>query len=266
MNPGLKGKNVLITGSGGTLGCAEALAFAEAGANILVHDMAEEPCRRTLEKLAPFGVKTCFYTCDITRPDEVKAMMDFMAQEMGSIDVLINNAGMNIMTVADGRLPFCEYHVPGWDRVVDVNINGTFFCSKYAARQMIRQKSGTIVNISSVEGFQGNRLQPAYVAAKAAMISLTKSMAEELGQYGVTVNSVAPGSTLNPSVSAKFYADKETSSRFLSNIPMGRPGVPADIANACVFFASDQGAYVTGQLLAVDGGWTCSYSREWPRN
>ena len=263
MDLGLRGKNALITGSGGTLGFAEAETFAQNGVNIMIHDMKEDACRASVEKLKKYDVRVSYFVCDITDAAACKEMVDKTVSELGSIDILINNAGMNIG--GKDRLPFCDYRIPCWDLAVDVNADGAFYCSKYAAPYMIAQKSGKIINISSVEGTQGNRLQPAYVAAKAAMISMTRSMAEELGQYGISVTSVAPGSTLNPGVAAVFYSNQEVASRFLSNIPLGRPGVPEDVANACLYFASI-GAYVTGQVLPVDGGWTGSYSREWPLN
>src|SRR6185436_5499545 len=179
------------------------------------------------------------------------------------LDILVNNAGTNTL---HERVNIDQFSLPEWDRILKVDLTGLFLVSRLAARPMIQQKSGRIINIASVAGLVPLRLQSAYIAAKAGVINLTKSMALELGPHGVLVNGVATGSTLTVGTRELFYGDdgkyKTHVTSLLAHIPLGRPGTPEEIAHAALFLAAPESSYINGHILTVDGGWTAGYTRE----
>jgi NAD(P)-dependent dehydrogenase (short-subunit alcohol dehydrogenase family) len=177
------------------------------------------------------------------------------------IDILINNAGINV--TKKERVDVNRFNDEQWHKVISVNLTGTYYCSKPVIKQMIRQKSGKIINISSVVGITPLRKQCVYAASKSGVINLSKAWALELSDYGITVNAIAPGSILMDGTKEVIYENKELAESLLSHIPLKRPGEPSDIANAALFLASDAADYITGTVLTVDGGWTCGYSRDW---
>jgi len=187
-----------------------------------------------------------------------------VVERLGTIDILVNNAGIN--TRRD-RVPIHEYALEDWHRLMDVDLNGVFYTSRAVVPVMIRNGGGRIVNISSIAGLVPLRLQSAYVAAKAGVANLTRSMALELGPQGILVNAVAPGSTLTRGTEALFYgpdgAYTENAASLLSHIPLGRPGRPEEMAHAVLFLVAPEASYVNGHVLTVDGGWTAGYTRDW---
>jgi NAD(P)-dependent dehydrogenase (short-subunit alcohol dehydrogenase family) len=263
----LEGKVALVTGSGRGIGRAIALGLARNGADIAVnvHSKVEEGLNVARE-IEAMGRRSLFIKADVSSSQQVEEMTRRVVDEFGRIDILVNNAGINVM--GSERVPIHEFSEAAWERVVNVDLRGVFLCSKAAAKHMIKQKKGKIVNISSVAGIAPLRLQSAYVAAKAGVLNLTRSMALELAPYAINVNAIAPGSTLTEGTKTLFYSEDkaqypEKARDLLSHIPLGRPGAPEDIANATLFLASDDADYITGVTLVVDGGWTAGYMRDW---
>lgn len=255
------GKTALVTGSGGDIGRAIVKAFAESGANIVVNDVDEQKGLQVLTEVEKAGAQVIFVPGDISRREDDELLVKKTVERFGRLDVLVNNAGINGQ--ASERKPFHEYSMDLWDEIISINLSGTFYLSQYAAKQMIAQGGGRIVNISSVMGVTPARLQCAFTAAKAGVNMLTRVMALELAPYNIQVNCICPGSILTEKTYAKFYSDKEKAGSLLSHVPMKRPGETKDIADAVLYLASDKAAYVTGDIMLVDGGWMCGYTRDW---
>jgi NAD(P)-dependent dehydrogenase (short-subunit alcohol dehydrogenase family) len=259
----LTGRVAIITGSARGIGRAIALRFAENGANVVVNDINPEEGKKTASDIQAIGRKSLFIQADVSKYDQVTAMIDQVGKEMGGIDILVNNAAYAI----EHRVPIQEYAVDEWVRTMDVDLNGVFYCSKAAAIKMIPKKKGRIINISSAAGLVPLRMEIGYVAAKAGVIGLTRAMALELAPHGILVNAIAPGSTLTDLSKALYYTEKGLLSQkaqdLLSHIPLHVPGEPDDQANAALYLASDEAKYVTGHVLVVDGGWTAGYVRDW---
>lgn len=234
----------VITGSARGIGLAIARRFAVAGAKVVICDIDETGVAEAAAKLpgGALGIKA-----DVTNADEVTALFDQTVQELGRVDVVVNNAGItrdNLML---------RMKEEDWDMVLDINLKGSFLVTKAASRIMMKQRSGRIVNISSVVGLTGNAGQANYSASKAGLIGLTKSSAKELAARGITVNAVAPGFIETEMTRAMPDAAKE---EFLKQVLINRPGTPDDIASAVMFLASDMASYITGQVITVDGGLT----------
>src|SRR6185436_18722491 len=180
------------------------------------------------------------------------------------LDILVNNAGTNTL---HERVNIDQFSLPEWDRILKVDLTGLFLVSRLAARPMLSQGSGRIINIASVAGLVPLRLQSAYVAAKAGVVNLTRSMALELGPQGILTNCVAPGSIVTRGTRALFYGSEgektEIAQSLLSHVPLGRPGTPEEIAHAVTFLVSPEASYINGAVLTVDGGWTAGYTRDW---
>jgi 3-oxoacyl-[acyl-carrier protein] reductase len=261
MNVDLKDRVAVITGAGGAIGGAMARAMAANGARIVVNDMNEANGRRTVGEIEAAGGTAVFVAGDISSQEQMAAMAATVLATFGQVDILVNNAGVNVGK--DGRKPVHEFVDAEWDRIVDVDLNGTYRCSKPFIQQMVKAGSGCILNIGSVVGLVPQRLQCAFAAAKAGMFQVTKAWALELAPHHIRVNAIAPGSILTQGTKDAFYADKAKSESLLSHIPMARPGTPEEIASAALYLVSDDASYVTGTVLTVDGGWTCGYSRDW---
>jgi NAD(P)-dependent dehydrogenase (short-subunit alcohol dehydrogenase family) len=261
MNVDLKDRVVVITGAGGAIGRAMALAMSANGARVVVNDVNETNGRQTVQEIEAEGGTAIYVPGDISRMDEMESLAAKVLETFGRVDVLVNNAGVNVGL--DGRRPVHEFRDEDWDRIVEVDLNGTYRCSKPIIQQMVKAGSGCILNIGSVVGLVPQRLQCAFAAAKAGMFQVTKAWALELAPHHIRVNAIAPGSILTQGTRDAFYADKAKSESLLSHIPMARPGNPEEIANAALFLVSDDASYVTGTVLTVDGGWTCGYSRDW---
>ena len=240
------GKTAVVTGGSRGLGRAVCLELAKGGANVvLCYAGNEAAAGETVVACEALGAKALAVRCDVAKADEVKALMDAAVQAFARIDILVNNAGIT----RDGLLMMMKEE--DFDAVINANLKGAFLCMKAVSRLMMKQRYGRIVNLSSVVGLRGNAGQVNYAASKAGVIGMTKSLAKELATRGVTVNAVAPGFIDTDMTAAMPQAAREAT---LASIPMGRMGAPEDVAKAVAFLASDEAAYVTGQVLAVDGG------------
>ena len=246
MSGALAGKRALVTGASHGIGRAVALRFAAEGARVALNYRSDRAAaEEAAESIEAAGGEAVAVGGDVSRPDEAAALVESTVSAFGGVDVLVNNAGVT----RDGLLLRMEEEA--WDAVLDTNLKGAFLCSKAAARHMARARWGRIVNMSSIVGMTGNAGQANYASAKAGLIGLTKTLARELASRNVTVNAVAPGFIATRMVKS---LSPETQSRVLERIPLGRFGTPGDVAAVCVFLASDDAGYVTGQTLGVDGG------------
>ena len=237
-------KVVIVTGSARGIGRTLAEEFARCGANVVITDLDQPACEQVAGEISPnaLGVKA-----NVTVAAEVDGLMQATLDRFGRIDIVVNNAGITRDTL------MIRMDEKDWDMVLDINLKGAFLVTKAAARIMMKQRTGRIVNISSVVGLTGNVGQSNYSASKAGLIGLTKSSAKELCTRGITVNAVAPG-FIETEMTHKL---PETARKaFLERMLISRPGTPKDVAAAVLFLASDEAAFITGQVLAVDGGLT----------
>ena len=242
----LEGKTAIITGAARGIGKAIAMRFAQEGANIAITDLNLDENTAAVEtELSAFGVKAKAYASNAANFDEAEALIKEVHSEFGSIDIVVNNAGItkdNLlmrMTEAD------------WDAVIAVNLKSIFNMTKSVQRIMLKQRSGSIINMSSVVGIEGNAGQSNYSASKAGLIGFTKSIAQELGSRGIKVNAVAPG-FITTAMTDKLPDDVRQG--WVQTIPLRREGTPDDVAGVCLFLGSDLSSYVTGQVISVCGG------------
>jgi 2-deoxy-D-gluconate 3-dehydrogenase len=243
----LDGRNALVTGAATGIGASIALALAEAGANVACHGNTRAP-DETCARVATLGRRTLALRGDLSRKETSQSLVELTARELGSIDLLINNAGMI------RRAPAVDYSEEDWATVIEVNLSSVFRLCQAAGKRMLSAGEGKIVNIASLLAFQGGITVPAYAASKGGVAQLTKALANEWAARGVNVNAIAPGyiSTEN---TAALRSDATRNRQILERIPAGRWGEPDDIAGAAVFLCSSASNYVHGQVLAVDGGW-----------
>ena len=246
----LKDKVTLITGGAAGIGKATALRFKEEGATVVICDVKEEIGQAVAQELG----LAAFYQVNVADRQDVQRWTDDVVARFGRIDVLVNNAGVlrdgRLVVVKDGEL-VKQMPEADWDLVIGVNLKGVFNCTQAVAPVMIRQGSGVILNASSVVGLDGNFGQTNYVATKAGVIGMTKVWARELGRYGVRVNAVAPGFILTEMT---LQMPEKIREEMAARVPLRRMGDTRDIANAYLFLASDEAAYVNGDVLRVDGG------------
>ena len=239
-------KIVLVTGAGRGIGASIAKRFASEGAEVIVNYSGnDEAAQKTVDEITATGGQAQKYKCSVNDSESVKVMIDEIIKEFGRIDILVNNAGIT----KDGFM--LRMTDEDFDRVIDVNLKGTFNCTKYVSKYMLKQKSGKIINISSVVGLSGNAGQVNYSASKAGIIGITKSAAKELSSRGITVNAVAPGYV--DTDMTKVLSDN-IRNEILKNIPLQRMGNVEDISNCVAFLASEDASYITGQVISVDGG------------
>lgn len=241
----LSGKIALVTGAAQGIGREIALALATDGADVAVCDINLDAAQKTATEIQSMGRRALAVKADVSSFDDVSAMVDKAAQELGRIDILVNNAGIT----RDGLI--LRMKEEDWDLVLDINLKGAFNCTKAALKYMTKQRSGTIINIASIVGAMGNAGQANYVASKAGMIGLTKTIAREYANRGITANAVAPGFIDTAMTQA---LPENVRQELAKQIPMGKLGTPQDVANAVRFLASQRASYITGQVIHVNGG------------
>ncbi len=242
----LKGKTAVVTGASRGIGRAIALKLAKLGANIVVnYRNSVEAVQEVVSEIESLGVKALAVQCDISSYSDVEKMMKKCIEVFGSLDILVNNAGIT----KDGLI--MRMKEEDFDSVIDVNLKGAFNCTRHVSAIMLKQRSGRIINISSVSGITGNAGQANYSSAKAGIIGMTKAVAREFASRGVTCNAVAPGYIQTDMTEAMNSKAKEV---ILNTIPLKRLGTPMDVANVVAFLASEEASYITGQVINVDGG------------
>jgi len=241
----LDNRTALVTGSAQGIGKTTALTLAKSGANIIINDVNEELAVVAAEEVRSCGTQAAVEIADITDPEAVKKMVENIADRFSSLDILVNNAGIAkdgyIMRMTDEQ----------WDIVLNINLKGAFNCIRAVTRTMFKQRSGAIVNISSVIGVMGNIGQVNYAASKAGLIGLTKSAAKEFASRGIRVNAIAPG-FIQTAMTEAIPGDIQK--KYLEGIPLNRYGTPEEAANLVHFLVSDASSYITGQVIHVDGG------------
>lgn len=250
MNITFENKVVVVTGAAGGIGKAIVEGFAKSGAKVAACDL--KSTEEKISEIAADGLSIKAYDFDITDAESVDCAMKKIAAELGPIDVLVNNAGINVGP--EQRKTIENFDDNWWHAIQNVDLNGLYNCSKRAIKLMNPEKAA-IVNISSIVGLVPLRNQCSFAAAKAAVVNLTKAMAIELAEKNIRVNAIAPG-TVGIAVTNKLWQKDDAMKGLLAHIPQGRQGTPEEIANSVMFMASDAASYITGTVLAVDGGWT----------
>lgn len=242
----LDGKCALVTGGGRGIGRAIALELAAAGADVLINYAGSAAAaEQTAAACREYGVNAWTAAADVSQSGQVEQLFAQAAELMGRLDILVNNAGIT----RDGLM--LRLSDEDFDRVIATNLKGAFMCARRAARLMLKQRAGRIISLSSVVALRGNAGQTNYAAAKAGLIGMTKSLARELAARGITVNAVAPGFIETAMTDS---LPEQAKARMLAGIPLGRAGQPAEVAGVVRFLASDAAAYITGQVLCIDGG------------
>jgi len=240
---GLKGKIAVVTGSSRGIGKAIAQRLAASGATVALNSSTD--ASETEAAITNAGGLCAAYIADVSRTEEVEKLVEAVVADQGTIDILINNAGVNrdslLMRISDDD----------WDTVLNTNLKGAFLCTRAAIRHMIRARWGRIVNIGSVVGLRGNAGQANYTAAKAGLVGLTRTVAQEVGSRGVTANVIAPG-FIETEMTARLTEQQQGLIR--SNVPMGRFGSPEEVAEVVAFLVTEEAGYISGQVVAVDGG------------
>lgn len=243
----LAGKVAIVTGGNTGLGQGYAVALAKAGADLFVvtHGTNWEETKELIEKE---GRKVAFYQADLSNRDAIKDLVESCLTTYGKIDILVNNAG----TIR--RAPLLEYKEEDWDAVMDLNLNSVYYLSQLVAKVMVEQKSGKIINIASMLSYQGGKFVPPYTTSKHGIAGLTKAFANELAEYGIQINAIAPG-YVETKNTAPIRENPERFAEITSRIPAGRWATPADLMGVVVFLASRASDYMNGHIVAVDGGW-----------
>jgi 3-oxoacyl-[acyl-carrier protein] reductase/2-hydroxycyclohexanecarboxyl-CoA dehydrogenase len=245
----LNGKVAVVTGSGRGIGAAIAVAFAEAGAKIVVTSRHKDECDAIVARIKKAGGEATCIPCDVSKESDIKTLIEKTIENYKRLDILVNNAGV-FETNSVENIKNSE-----WKHVQSIDLDGTFLCIKYAVPYMKKVGGGRIINISSVAGLEGFASSAAYCAAKFGIRGLTKAAASDLAKYNITVNAICPG-LIETKMTEAFTTDPNVLNSFVQKIPANRVGKPEDIAAAALFLAGDEASYVIGTELVVDGGWT----------
>lgn len=245
----LENKTVIVTGGSKGIGKDIALTFAKLNANVVISGRNKDVLQETLEELQSFNKQCTAISGDLSDIQEVRRLIDTAAEEFGTIDVLVNNAGVNIAK------PAMEVTEEDWDTVLDLNLKSAFFASQAAAKYMLEQNSGRIINIASQMAFVGFAKRAAYCSSKGGLVQMTKALAVEWAKNGILVNGVAP-TFIETELTAKMFEDEEFKKEVNSRILLDGLSQPKDISGAVLYLASDLANFVTGETIKVDGGWT----------
>ncbi|MGB9743212.1 MAG: SDR family NAD(P)-dependent oxidoreductase [Minisyncoccales bacterium] len=247
----LKNKVAIITGARRGMGRADALLLARAGAKVVVSDISEEECQLVVEEIKKLGGEALAIKCDVSQKQEVEVMVKKTIAQWGKIDVLVNNAGICQFK------PFLELTEEEWERTININLKGYFLCAQAVAKEMVKQKSGSIINIASVAMGQvgvGFPTLAHYSASKGGIVAMTETLAIELAPYNIRVNAIAPGAIDTPMI-GPVKGNQASFEGLIARLPLKRIGKPEEIANVVLFLASDASSYMTGATIVVDGGW-----------
>jgi len=245
----LSGRVAIVTGTSRGLGQYFARALAKAGADLVITSRELSRLTEFKREIESLGRKALAVQLDVLSQSDIENMVEMTIKEYGKIDILVNNAGLNI------RKPTIEVTQQDWDTVLDTNLKGSFFCAQAVAKEMIKKKYGRIINVGSCTCVFGMEGIAAYTASRGAILSMTRSLAAEWGKFGITVNVLAPG-WFKTAQNAVLYENKAWVDYITNRIPLNRPGQPNDLDGTVVFLASDACAYITGQIILVDGGFT----------
>jgi len=245
----LVGRKVLVTGGNKGIGKDIAIAFAQLGADVVIAGRDETTLISTTGLLQTYNPKSTFVKADMQEVESIRSMVDFTNEYLGGLDVVVNNAGINIPK------PAMEVTEEDWDSVIDTNLKGTFFCAQQAGKYMIPQGKGKIINIVSQMAFVGYIKRAAYCSSKGGAVQLTKALAVEWAPFNIKVNAVAP-TFIETELTQKMFTDQAFYQDVLSRIPLGKLAQPSDVTGAVLFLASDLANFITGETIRVDGGWT----------
>ncbi len=250
VNKRFKGRIAIVTGGGDGIGAATAMRLVQEGATVMVVDKDEAHAHAVSAKIAAAGGKAAACRADIRVAQDIEAMLALTAKTFGPAAILINNAGVG------AQKHFLETPPEMLDEMLDVNVKGTFLCAQAAAREMVKLGGGAIVNVSSHSGLLGSRGRSAYAASKGGIIAMTRVMAVDLSEHGIRVNAIAPGPINTPRIRKSH--NEERHAAWLKAVPLSRIGEPEEVAAVAAFLASDDASYVTGQTIAVDGGFSAA--------
>lgn len=248
----LTGKASIVTGAGRGIGKSMALGLAKAGSNVVLCSRTESELNEVAEEVKGYGRKALVIPCDVTKPEDIQHVIDQTVEEFGQIDVLINNAGMTKKVAAE------DYSLEDWSKIINVNLTGVFLFAQAVGKQMIKQKAGKIINISSIASQTALTGSVAYCASKGGVNMITKVLAVEWAKYGIQVNGIAPAFIETPLVQGVMEARKGIKEQIEGRTPLARLGKPEEIVGASVFLASDASSYLTGETIFIDGGWTAA--------
>jgi NAD(P)-dependent dehydrogenase (short-subunit alcohol dehydrogenase family) len=247
----LKGKVAIVTGARRGMGRTHALTLAKEGVKVVVSDISQDDCEKVVKEIEKIKGKAIAVKCDVSKKSEVDAMVKKTVDKFRRLDILVNNAGIAQF------VPFLKMTEQEWDRTLDINLKGYFLCAQAAAQEMVKQKSGAIVNIASVAmGQQGIGFANIahYCASKGGVVGMTEALAVELAPYNIRVNAIAPGMIETPMIDS-IKSDPKSLEGLLSRVPMRRVGKPQEISNMVLFLSSEASSYMTGSTVVIDGGW-----------
>lgn len=247
----LKDKAGLVTAAGSGIGRASAIALANAGGKVMVSDINEEAGEETVKMIRENGGEAQFFKCDVSDEEQVIALVNETVNAFGKLDFAHNNAGINA-----GQVKIGEMETSDWDKTIQINLYGVFYCIKHQVNAMLKTGGGSIVNSASGAGLEGSPNMAAYIASKHGVVGLTKSVALEYGKQNIRINSIAPGATITPAIEGWAESQPEQYKGVLKSIPSGEMATPEDQGNAVMFLCSDLARQISGVTLPVDGGYT----------